>query len=227
MEPFNFRIKNPYSSFKALHHESIYISKYSFEKFLNRFLSFGRHYHTIFHFATMWEMHIQLWHRHPRNNPQGFQPMEDARKISTAILYHDVVYDSTSKSNEQESADMFLRESLHAQGTEQNKTWVYDAILATADHLGERPVECHGDVLREWFVGLDLASGMACPWDMFIHYSKMIRLEYSHLTDEEFDTGNKEFLKGLLDKPHIFVDVYLRELFEGTVRENISRRLSY
>ena len=194
-----FDIERPYEVFEHLLRSVPVASRIKVD-LRNRHLGRTRHYHGLLHLATMWQIHRHL---SPFNNAE-YLLGSDCR-IASAIAFHDAVYDATSKANETRSALMW--EESH-EGNESDRDWVFNAIMATQNHMAERPLETAQDRLREWFVGLDLAS-LAAPWHDFLLNNRLIRLEYIHVSDEDWKTENGFFLRSLLDSPIIYRDSFL------------------
>lgn len=137
-----------------------------------------------------------------------------------ALLFHDVVYDTTRTDNEERSADAayHLLTELGIQSTEQAEE-VRSCILATK-HGSLNP----GRPLRtsaKLTCDIDLIS-LANPNFMRVLVGD-IRLEWPHLTDEEFYLGNREFLSKLLERPSIYQLSHYQNLYEDRARKNIER----
>lgn len=184
---------------------------------LDLYMARNRLYHGIYHIAFMWDLHRKLSTAFSSYEylERAFSYIDAAR----SILYHDAVYNATSKTNEHDSAEMWLRDVRH-----EEPDWVHGTIMATADHLADRPVESNEDKLREWVVGLDLA-GLAAPWETFALNNRLIRLEYSHVSDAEWDNGRSGFMRALSGKK-IFKDTILYDLLEKSAHDNIERLLA-
>lgn len=187
----------------------------------NAYGGHDRAYHGLFHIAFLWYCHTELAGNVPEITIQDWQ------QIADAIACHDVVYDAHLKTNEIESAIWWRQ---HAQ---QSKTiyrmpmkldWTAMAIEASSNHFVVRPMVTHDDMLLQWFLGLDLIL-LAAPWPMFDMNQLMIRAEYAHLSQTEWDTGRKAFLTGTVGKT-IYQHPYLNSLFEATAKANIERSLA-
>ena len=187
----------------------------------NRMMQPGRLYHAVQHLVTMWQLHEGM--RKDFAASSAATVPGGNHLLASAIAYHDAVYDARSKTNEQDSAGLWM---LHTKDDKPLKVreWVRQAIEATADHLADRPLDTPEDHLREWFVGLDLAA-LAAPWDIFLRNNRLIRWEYEHLSDTEFTVTQTAFLTGLLNQPRIYRDDILHANFETAARQNISQYL--
>jgi predicted metal-dependent HD superfamily phosphohydrolase len=198
---------DPYSKLEQLRLASG-VSDLTMAGVLNRYAQLHRHYHGLYHIAFLYALQnhfVELGQAVP--NPE----------IYRAILYHDAVYDPLSKTNEYDSAELY-----YSHGGERDD-WVYNAIMATADHSADRLMMTADDDEREWFVGLDLVL-LACPWPMFVLNNKLIRLEYSQVSDADWNGGRTSFTKKLSEQ-RIYRHPLLCRLFEDRAHENISKLL--
>lgn len=189
------------------------VSAVHLEAVLNLYGQIHRHYHGLYHIAFLYALHDHL----SFDADVSYLDITRLKDICDAILYHDSVYDPTSKLNEHNSTQLWI-----AHGGKPGD-WVSNAIMATAAHLTERPVENDEDRLREWFVGLDLAS-LAAPWDIFTLNNRLIRLEFSHVSDEHWKGGRTSFIESLSGGT-IYRDPILHGLFEDRAHANITRLL--
>jgi len=162
-----------------------------------------RKYHTLDHIEAMLE------HKH------GIIPLDD--ELELAIIFHDVIYDPQSQENERNSADYFLR-CFDGFIWGEFSSEVERLILAT-DHGSQRRGTNREDLLID--IDLSIFSADADSYDL---YSKGIREEFKHLSDDEFRIGRARVLKKFLDKP-IYGTRYFRPK-EGLAHENLERELA-
>jgi predicted metal-dependent HD superfamily phosphohydrolase len=212
MDETLWALTDPYT---CLEHLKV-ISEVTDEKFvdvLDRYGQIHRHYHGLYHIAFLYALHDDLCFQN-----DALFLKNRLKDVCRAILYHDAIYDPTSKTNEYDSAQLWV-----AHGGSPDD-WVYSAIMATAAHLTERPVENDDDRLREWFVGLDLAS-LAAPTEIFTLNNKLIRLEFGHISDQQWKGGRTSFIESL-SGGIIYRDPFLHGLFEDRAHANITRLLS-
>lgn len=211
----DFKTITPFSAFRDLL-ESAPINRHRRDSLANEITSPRRHYHGLYHLATMWSVHRSLVIQH---QPAYGEAPEAEPTIALAILYHDIVYDPTSKTNERDSALRWLRSASAAERA--SFPDVERLIMATADHFGARPADDH---LTEWFVGLDLCQ-LAVDTEQFATNTALIRLEYQHVSDEDFAAGRGGFLKGVAAVPQIYRDPLMHRMFEKRARTNIKAAL--
>ena len=98
------------------------------------------------------------------------------------------------------------------------------AIEASANHFTDYPLETEDDYLMQWFLGLDLMP-LAAPWEIFYQNQLMIRAEFAHLTNEEWEKGRSAFLTKIINHVNsgkkIYQHPYLHKLFENNAIANV------
>jgi predicted metal-dependent HD superfamily phosphohydrolase len=121
----------------------------------------------------------------------------DPDAVRLAAWYHDVVYDPERSDNEQVSAER-ARAGLRGLVSDERLGEVVRLVLLTAGH-DPAPGDANGAVLCD----ADLAV-LAAPPESYAAYASAIRLEYGHLSDEEFATGRIAVLEHLLALPSLY-----------------------
>ena len=162
-----------------------------------------RRYHNLGHIEQM------LIHKHE------IIPLDD--ELELAILFHDVIYDPESQENERNSADYFLR-CFDGFIWGDFSSEVERLILAT-DHGVKRRGTNREDLLID--LDLSIFSADEASYDQ---YSKGIREEFKHLSDERFNKGRARVLKKFIEKP-IYGTRYFRPK-EDLARKNLERELT-
>ena len=133
---------------------------------LRHYDQFHRFYHNKDHIYDMVEIAVKN---------EWIHLEEDPNSLFYAILYHDVIYDSTRTDNEKLSGEKLLHDMRFYNKTvmplpEKNAKEVYDAILSTANHI---PV----NDLSEKLIYLDLWI-LQSPIHKFLNFEKGIMKEY-------------------------------------------------
>lgn len=167
----------------------------------------GRYYHTIEHICKM----LQWLHRFGRKPPAALQ---------FAAFFHDAVYDTTSKLNEELSAElaveMLAKESDDAQMIDE----VCRLILCTKKHLPDETNAARSGL----FLDCDLMILAAAP-EEYILYTEQIRQEYSQFSDGEYRVGRTHVLKSFIARETIFFTDQIRREYEDTARANVAREI--
>jgi predicted metal-dependent HD superfamily phosphohydrolase len=145
-----------------------------------------RRYHDLAHLAAVLGLVGEL---------AGSAP--DPEAVRLAAWYHDVVYDPRASDNEERSAGR-ARAGLRGLVDDERLVEVERLVLLTAGH-DPQPGDGNGEVLCD----ADLAV-LAAPPQAYAGYASAIRVEYGHLSDEEFTTGRIAVLEHLLALPALY-----------------------
>lgn len=173
----------------------------------NNYSGKSRHYHNLSHLENMFEEIDSV-----RNQIEKFD------NISFSIFYHDIIYDATSKLNEEKSADV-VKERLESLGVNNDKIQnIYEQILATKSHKKS------DDEDTNFLLDADL-SILGKSDEAYLEYTKQIRKEYSIYPDFLYKPGRKKVLKHFLELENIFKTEYFRGKYEIQARKNIEFEL--
>lgn len=181
---------------------------------MERYSEPHRAYHTLDHieFCLTLLDSVQL---------QAYDPdhPDDYDAIATALWYHDVVYDTHAKDNEEKSVD-YARGHLASLGcTSAFLERVIVLIMATK----------HNTVLtdndEQLIADIDLAS-LGQDEATFDAHNRAIRKEYEWVPEADYIKGRTTVLQSFLDKPNIFYLPYFREWYEARARMNLSRAIA-
>lgn len=163
----------------------------------------SRHYHNLSHLENM------------------FAELEAVRskignftEIAFSVFYHDVIYDATSKSNEEKSAKLaasVLQKLNIPQDTIQR---ISNQIVATKLH--QKSDDCDTNYLLD----ADL-SILGKDLETYIDYAEKIRKEYSIYPDFLYQPGRKKVLNHFLALERIFKTEDFIDRYEIKARENM------
>ena len=135
-----------------------------------------------------------------------------------AVFYHDIVYKATSKSNEEDSADIASKRLRELGFPKDRIGKCVSLILATKAHT------TGGDTDTDYFTDADL-SILGQTQDIYFQYAKQVRKEFSIYPDLLYNPGRKKVLKHFLNMDRIFKTQYFFEKFEKQARENLMNEL--
>jgi predicted metal-dependent HD superfamily phosphohydrolase len=166
-----------------------------------------RRYHDLAHLAAVLGLVDEL---------EGAAADPDA--VGLAAWYHDVVYDPERGDNEQVSAER-ARAGLRGLVPDERLDEVVRLVLLTAGHDPARD-DANGAVLCD----ADLAV-LAAPPEAYAAYASAIRLEYGHLSDEEFTGGRIAVLEHLLALPELY-RTEAAQPWTDTARANLTAELT-
>lgn len=163
----------------------------------------GRHYHNLQHLDHMFSELDSVKSK-----------IESFTVISFSVFYHDVVYDATSKSNEEKSAEL-AESKLQELNIDQNLIIkVSRQIIATKSH------QKSDDSDTNYLLDADL-SILGQDAETYREYTQKIRKEYSLYPDLLYKPGRKKVLRHFLELDSIFKTEDFREKYEKRARENI------
>lgn len=167
----------------------------------------GRHYHLLLHLENMF-----------RELDDVKTNISDFTTVSFSVFYHDIIYNASSKSNEEKSA-MKAIERLTELGLPQDEiTTVSDQILATKLH------QKSGNEDSNYLLDADL-SILGKDLESYLAYTRMIRKEYSIYPDLLYKPGRKKVLKYFLELDSLFKTDYFIAKYEEQARSNIAAEI--
>ena len=143
---------------------------------------------------------------------------ERAGEVELALWFHDAIYDTLRKDNEQRSAE-WARESALAGGlppAQANR--VYALVLDTMHDA--IPAGRDAAVLVD--VDLSILGADATRFD---EYERQIKEEYSWVPGLLYRKARRQILRGFLDREKIYSTEYFRAHYETQARENMARSL--
>ena len=167
----------------------------------------GRHYHNLGHLKHMFAELDAV-----RNKIGNFTA------ISFSVFYHDVIYEATSKSNEEKSAE-FAASALRKLNIPHDMIErICNQIIATKSH------QKSDDPDTNYLLDADL-SILGKDHETYIEYTRKIRKEYSIYPDLLYKPGRKKVLNHFLALESIFKTEDFRVQYEDKARENIINEL--
>lgn len=170
--------------------------------------SSARHYHNYAHLQHLFRDLLVVK-----------QQINDWDSLLLALLYHDIIYDPTSKTNEEESAQlMAIRLSSIRVSSEKIKKCQMH-VLATKNHITTAQPD------TSFFVDADLAI-LGAPWPAYHIYSHQIRQEYMMYADNIYWEGRKAVLSKFLSQDRIYKTDHFFLLYERQAKKNLKKELA-
>lgn len=166
-----------------------------------------RAYHTIEHIVSC----LQEFHR-VKNE------LHHPDSIEWALWLHDVVYDTHSHTNEEQSAQ--LSETLLRQGGAEAEIMTRTTNLILATRHTTPPAE-HD---MRYLIDIDLAILGAAP-HVFERYEHNIRREYAWVAEHLYREKRGEILSAFVQRKYIYCTPLFRARYEHQARANIQRSL--
>jgi len=143
--------------------------------------------------------------------------IEDEALLTIAILFHDIVYISTNKDNEEKSFEFFANHY----GNALNKSYLNEInriILSTKRTLNDT------SKLSSIIQDLDMIEG-SFNVDTYYRNSRLIRKEYSMYSDEQWRKGRIDFLKSNIDKKIFYSELF--KVNEVILQDNMKLELDH
>lgn len=139
--------------------------------------------------------------------------------VALALFYHDAIYDTHARDNEEKSAEL-ARQVLAGVGAgEPIQSYVTGLILVTR-HAAMPETDD-----QQLVVDIDL-SILGAPKERFDEYERQVRQEYSWVDDAIFRTVRSKILQEFLARPAIYSTASFRDRLERPARENLRRSIT-
>ncbi|MGD1319684.1 HD domain-containing protein [Chryseobacterium sp. 2R14A] len=167
----------------------------------------SRHYHNLRHLENMFEevesVKVQI---------------KNFNNATFSIFYHDIIYDASSKSNEEKSAEFSKKRLEDLNIAKDDIQKVYAQILATKSHQKSDGQDTN------FLLDADL-SILGKDNKAYLEYTKQIRKEYSIYPDFLYKPGRKKVLEYFLELESIFKTDFFKAKYEVQARKNIEVEL--
>jgi predicted metal-dependent HD superfamily phosphohydrolase len=146
------------------------------------------------------------------------QRVQQPDLVEFAVWYHDAIYDTKAKDNEEKSAQLAYDVCLAAQLPKDFADVTRELVLATKHNVVPQGIDAR--VL----VDVDL-SILGKPSEEFDEYEKNIRREYSWVPEEQFRQGRSAILQMFLDRDSIYLTDFFKGKYESQARVNLQRSI--
>ena len=175
----------------------------------SRYTTKNRHYHNLSHISNMLK---QL--------DETQTEIKDLDSLKFAIWYHDIIYKSTKKDNEEKSA-LFALERLKKINFEPERAQLTEnLIVSTKKHNILLTQNNDNAVLLD----LDL-SILGTDWNTYKKYISNIRQEYKVYPDFMYNPGRKKVLNHFLERENLYFTEHYKQSYEQQARENLSHEI--
>jgi predicted metal-dependent HD superfamily phosphohydrolase len=146
--------------------------------------------------------------------------ISDLPRLTYAAWFHDAIYKSWRRDNEQQSADWAQTALWDMGANEALASRVHSLILATANPAGGGM-----DADDALFLDMDCAILGANP-DAYDQYARQVRAEHLWALPHSYKTGRADFLKRQLERERLFHTAAYQDRFETQARANMQRELA-
>jgi predicted metal-dependent HD superfamily phosphohydrolase len=152
---------------------------------------------------------------HLRHCLRELEEVPAVPEVELALWFHDFIYDTRAKDNEERSAD---RAAEVARSMKLSEAIVRECILATRHAAPPKRDEA------KLVVDIDL-SILGTDSARFDEYERQIREEYAWVPESIFRAERAKILQSLLNRPSIYSTERLRTKWERRAQENLKRVL--
>ena len=170
----------------------------------------GRLYHNLTHIEELLRLYEEYSHL-----------LAQQEAVFLAIVFHDIIYDTHRKDNEELSAQFALSHLKPSTFTPGVVGRACELIRATASH---RPMSQEFDSL--WFLDADLSILGAEP-DQYRAYALAIRKEFSWVEENEYRAGRSAVLQKFLKRKQLYFTAEFKDKLEKQARANINNELAH
>ena len=139
-------------------------------------------------------------------------------EIELALWFHDAIYDTKRKDNEEKSAQWARSAVLDAGVAAPAGDRVYELVIATRHNAVPAGIDA------QILVDVDLSILGARP-DRFDEYEQQVREEYSWVPGPLFRRERRKMLEELLKRPSLFQTAPFLAAYEARARDNLKRSL--
>lgn len=138
--------------------------------------------------------------------------------ILFTLFYHDAIYKSTKKNNEEKSAELAIKRMTEIGFNQAEVQLCYDQIIATKSHARSE------DSDTNYFTDADL-SILGRDEKTYIAYCKNIRFEYAIYPEFMYKKGRRNVVKHFLSMDRIYKTDFFFDKYESHARENLRAEL--
>lgn len=168
----------------------------------------NRHYHNLQHLCHM----VQCL--------QDYRYLlESEAVVMLAVFYHDIVYQTHRKDNEQRSAQLAHQQITQLGCSADLATEVAQLIAATHRHEA-----LHSRNNDYFFLDADLAI-LGSPPDEYQQYAHQIRLEYANVPIWLYKYGRAKVLRHFLERSRIYYTPQMHQTLDANARRNLAAEL--
>jgi predicted metal-dependent HD superfamily phosphohydrolase len=166
-----------------------------------------RHYHTLQHLDNLLNQLTEV---------KGKLLHWEA--ILFTLYYHDIIYNPLKSDNEEKSAEFAERRMKQISVPAETIKLCKGQILATKTHVKST------DNDTNYFTDADL-SVLGETWEVYTHYYKGVRKEYSIYPNFIYNPGRKKVLNHFLTMSSIFKTDFFYQKFEQRAKLNLIKEI--
>ncbi len=138
--------------------------------------------------------------------------------VEMALWFHDVIWEPDADDNERRSAELFLGCAEGDADTNFLEV-VHNLVMMTVHPSEPQSVD------EQFTVDIDLAS-FGLPWEEFIRLGELVRNEFPHVSDRDFDSDQLRIFEMLASRPYFYFTEFFRSRYDATAQSNLRRRIT-
>lgn len=165
----------------------------------------SRAYHTSLHIAACLAL---------LDDPEVAALAARPAEVEAALWFHDVVYDTHARDNEERSAALAREVLVDAGAPREVAERIAEHVLATRDHA---PRSADGALV----IDVDL-SILGADSATYARFEDDVRREYAWVDDDAFAEGRVAVLRRFLARPFLYATALFRDRLEAIARVNIA-----
>ncbi|PQJ79837.1 HD domain-containing protein [Polaribacter porphyrae] len=178
-------------------------------KIKNNYSSKNRYYHNLMHIASMLE-----------KASENKNEIHNYDELRFAIWFHDIIYTSTSKRNEEKSADFAKSALKNIVKQKIDVKIIYQLIISTKKHQ----IILNNNFDNAFLLDFDL-SILGQEWKIYENYIQNIRKEYKIYPDFLYNPARKKVLLSFLNREKLYFTNKYQDLFEEKARQNLTKEI--
>lgn len=185
-------------------------TKKTFNQIVEAYSTPNRYYHNLEHIYNVLKVIQTL-----ESETKYFE----TKTVEFAAWFHDIVYNTKAKDNEEKSAEyagkIFLSLSIPSIVIKNVKK----LILQTKNHYASI-----NDLDAQILLDADLAILGSNP-DEYIKYTQAIRLEYIWVPETEYFAARKQILENFLQRDNIYFTQFMQQTKEKIAQNNLETEI--
>ncbi|WP_318781225.1 HD domain-containing protein [Amazonocrinis nigriterrae] len=183
-------------------------AKQAFTVILKAYSSCDRHYHSLKHI------------HHVLNTIDTLQAYaKNLAAVQLAAWFHDVVYDTQAKDNEERSAD-YACHMLSSLGVHLSDITIVNRLILNTKHHQAAADDYDSQILLD----ADLAILATSPIK-YQEYAQAIRTEYAWVSETEYIAGRRQVLERFLQRQRIYFTPLMFDVAEQSARSNLQAEI--
>ncbi len=144
--------------------------------------------------------------------------LDDPDAVECALLFHDIIYDPTSHTNEEDSAA--LAEKMLTQ------RWVAKDFIEKVKKLilATKHIDTPTDNDTKYIMDIDMAILGKNP-RIYTQYGQDVRREYYMYDDAKYKKWRDKFLDGIISKKNVYHTEYFHDKYQKQLETNVLQEI--